>query len=85
MGGWPSEVSEELVTQEKRKKGWRMNCDVGEATEGLENELWRRWSDGKGWSMSRATIESAKLENMKLVSTEIETPRICPVEKMKEK
>ena len=24
-----------------------MNCDVGEETEGLENELWRRWSDGK--------------------------------------
>ena len=24
-----------------------MSCDVGEATEGLENELWRRWSDGK--------------------------------------
>ena len=24
-----------------------MNCDVGEATEGLESELWRRWSDGK--------------------------------------
>ena len=23
-----------------------MNCDVGNATEGLENELWRRWSDG---------------------------------------
>ena len=22
-----------------QKKGWRMNCDVGEATEGLENEL----------------------------------------------
>ena len=35
----PGELSEELVTQEKRKKGWRMNCDVGEATEGLENEL----------------------------------------------
>ena len=34
-----SELSEELVTQEKRKKGRRMNCDVGEATEGLENEL----------------------------------------------
>ena len=33
------ELSEELVTQDKRKKGWRMNCDVGEATEGLENEL----------------------------------------------
>ena len=39
MGGSPGELSEELVTWEKRKKGWRMNCDVGEATEGLENEL----------------------------------------------
>ena len=24
-----------------------MNCDVGEATEGLGNELWRRWNNGK--------------------------------------
>ena len=24
-----------------------MSCDVGEATEGLENELWCRWSNGK--------------------------------------
>ena len=39
MGSSPGELSEELVTQEKRKKGWRMNCDIGEATEGLENEL----------------------------------------------
>ena len=38
-GGSPGELSEELVTWKKRKKGWRMNCDVGEATEGLENEL----------------------------------------------
>ena len=30
-----------------------MSCDVGKATEGLENELWGRWSD-KGWRMSRA-------------------------------
>ena len=37
MGGSPGELSEELM--KKRKKGWRMNCDVGEATEGLENEL----------------------------------------------
>ena len=36
--GSPGELSEELVTYEKRKKGWRMNCDVSEATEGLENE-----------------------------------------------
>ena len=39
MGGSPGDVSEELVTQEKRKKGWKMSCDVGEATEELENEL----------------------------------------------
>ena len=39
QSGQAGELSEELVTQEKRKKGWRMNCDVGEATEGLENEL----------------------------------------------
>ena len=42
MGGSPGDVIEEPVTYEKRKKGWRMTCDVGEATEGLENELWRR-------------------------------------------
>ena len=29
-----------------------MSCDVGEATEGLENELSRRQSDGNGWRMS---------------------------------
>ena len=39
MGGLPGVLSDDLVTQEKRKKGWRMNCDVGKATEGLENEL----------------------------------------------
>ena len=52
MGGSPGDVCEEPVTQEKRKKGWRMSCDVVEhrkgwrmscdvvkAMEGLENEL----------------------------------------------
>ena len=39
MGGSPGVLREELVTQENRKKGWRMNCDVGKATEGLENVL----------------------------------------------
>ena len=29
-----------------RWRKWR-SCDVGEAKEGLENELWRRWSNGK--------------------------------------
>ena len=35
----PGELSEEFVTKEKRKKGWRTNCDVGEGTEALENKL----------------------------------------------
>ena len=39
MGSSLGDVSEEPVTQEKRKKGWRMSRDVGKATEGLENEL----------------------------------------------
>ena len=39
MGGSLGELSEELVKYEKRKKGLRMNCDVGKATERLENEL----------------------------------------------
>ena len=39
MGGSPGDVSEEPVTQEKRKKAQRMSWDVGKATEGLENEL----------------------------------------------
>ena len=39
MGGSPGEFSEEPVMYEERKKDWRMNSDVGEATEGLENEL----------------------------------------------
>ena len=39
MGGSPSDVSENPVTQEKRKKGLRKCRDVGEVTEGLEHEL----------------------------------------------
>ena len=39
MGGSPGDVSENPVTYERQKKGWRMSCDVGEAMEGLENEL----------------------------------------------
>ena len=52
MSGSPGVLSEELVTYEKLKKrwrmncdvgkqrkGWRMSCDVGKAMEGLKNEL----------------------------------------------
>ena len=55
---------------------WRA-CDVGEAKEGLENELWRMWSNGrvgewavtyikrrKGWRMSCDVGEvTERLEN----------------------
>ena len=40
-------VGESAVTYVKRRKAWRMSCDLGEVTEGLENELRRRWSDGR--------------------------------------
>ena len=39
MGGSPGELNEELVSQEKQKKGWGMICYVGEETEELENDL----------------------------------------------
>ena len=39
MGGSTGDVREEPVMYEKRKNSWRMSCDVGEAMEGLENEL----------------------------------------------
>ena len=42
MGGSPGDVSENLWRRKGETMGWRMNCDVSEATEGLENELWRR-------------------------------------------
>ena len=42
MDGSLGDVNEEPVTQEKRKMGWRIYCDVGEVTEELENELWHR-------------------------------------------
>ena len=35
MGGSPGDLSEYPVTYEKRKEGWRMSSDVGEATEGF--------------------------------------------------
>ena len=40
-------VEEWAVTLVKQRNGWRMSCDVGKATEGLESELWYWWRDGK--------------------------------------
>ena len=38
-----------LTVPHGRLARWRKwkSCDVGEAKEGLENELWRRWSNGR--------------------------------------
>ena len=44
MVGSPDDVSEELVMKEKPKNGWRMSCDVGKATKGLDNEFNSRTS-----------------------------------------
>ena len=35
---------------------WRA-CDVGEAKEGLENKLWRRWSNGRVWEWAVTYIK----------------------------
>ena len=42
MDGSPDDVGEVLVTYVTLRKSCRMSCDVGETTEGLEKELWRR-------------------------------------------
>ena len=43
----------------KRRKGCRMRCDVGKASEALENELRRRWSDvSVGASFSNPFVAS---------------------------
>ena len=39
MGSSPGDVGEVPVMKVKQLKGCRMNCDISEATEGLENEL----------------------------------------------
>ena len=44
-GGSADNLGEVLVTYVKLRKSCRMSCDVGETTEGLKNELWRRWRD----------------------------------------
>ena len=45
MGGSPGDVGEVHMTYVKQRKGCSVSCDVGKATEGLENQLLRRWSD----------------------------------------
>ena len=39
MGGTPGDISEDPVTLEMLNMCRRMNCHIGEAKEGLKNEL----------------------------------------------
>ena len=43
--------------------GWRMSCNVGVTTEGFENELWGRWSDGKVWEWAELILPPLHLRH----------------------
>ena len=62
-------VGEWAVMYVKQQKGWRMSCDVGKATEGLEIKLWRRWSDRKlgEWPHSSFSNPSVALPTSQLI------------------
>ena len=38
-----------------------MSCDIGEAAEGLENEMWRRWSDVRVGEWGKAALPTSQL------------------------
>ena len=54
-----------------------MSCDVGKSTEGLENELWRRWSDGNvgEWApTSQALLILQTFRHFTYITTHSPTP-----------
>ena len=56
-----------------KRKGCRMSCHVSKAAEGLDNELWRRWSDGKvgEWAELNTvlyTVEHSSFSNLSFSS-----------------
>ena len=66
------------MTYVKQRKGWRMSCDVGEATEGLENELWRRLSDGRVGESCDVGEVTERLENELCSCMSLTGPLISP-------
>ena len=42
----------------KQRNGCRTSCDIGKAAEGLENKLWRRWSDVMVGNWGRASFSN---------------------------
>ena len=51
------------MTQVKRRKGWRMRCDVGEVTESLENETAKK-KEIKGEEEIRRVVRKIKRAKM---------------------
>ena len=53
-----------------------MSCDVGKATEELENELWRRWSVGKvgQWAAHSPTFSSLYLHRSSFSNPSVALP-----------
>ena len=47
----------------KLRKGWRMSCDVGETTEVLQNELWRRWSSAHSPTLPSLHLRQSSFSN----------------------
>ena len=46
---------------------WRV-CDVGEAKDGLENELWRRWSNGRVGEWAVTLVKQSSFSNLSVTS-----------------
>ena len=76
---WRTRATRHVTLSEERKKGWRMNCDVGKATEGLENELWRRWSDGKvaEWAETISRAHSPTFPSLHLCHSSFSNPSVA--------
>ena len=61
-----------------------MSCVVGKATEGLENELWRRWSDGKlvnsqekGFTSNKKFVSKIRKQTHLLFSIKLSKAFVC--------
>ena len=52
----------------KQWKCWGMSCDVDKGTEGLENELWSRWSNGKLGEWAELYLRHSLFSNPSIAS-----------------
>ena len=54
-----------------------MSCDVDKATKGLENELWRRWRDGKVGEWTLLILQPFRHFNITAHSPTLLSPYLC--------